>query len=99
MDPAEDSSIRAVVELQGAMLGRQAEELSHARHAMDALLSQVTELSDQLRHLQAIDCNTTQAVPQQSTSHEPRINNPQICVQKGGFSTTIRFVLRQKISC
>ncbi|KAI2657213.1 Retrotransposon-derived protein PEG10 [Labeo rohita] len=60
------------------MLGRQAVELSHARQAVDALVSRVTELSDQLRHLQAVESNTTQTVPQQMTSHKPRINNPPV---------------------
>lgn len=78
MDPAEEAQLRAVVEHQGAMLNDQAEELSHARHTVDALVARVTELSDKLRYLQPVDLNVSSAAPQQATGHEPRINNPPI---------------------
>lgn len=43
MDSPEEAQLRAAVEHQGAILNRQAEELSHACHTMDALVAQVTE--------------------------------------------------------
>lgn len=60
------------------MLNRQAEELSQARHTVDALVARVTELSDQLRHLQPVNLNATPPALQQSTGHEPHIINPPI---------------------
>lgn len=72
MDPANETAIRSAVELQGAMLGRHAEELSAAKHAVDALTAQVTDLTSQLHHLRQDQSSS----PGTRQAAEPRINNP-----------------------
>ncbi len=45
MDPAKEEPFRSAMEIQGVMLGRNEEELSAARHAVESLIAQVTDLS------------------------------------------------------
>lgn len=72
MDPAGGNPFQTAVELQGVMIGRHEEELSAARHAVESLASQVSDLSNRFLH----------SPREQSVSHdhrekpEPRINNP-----------------------
>ncbi len=51
MDLAEEEPFRSAVEIQGIMLGRHEEELSAARHAVESLTAQVTDLSSRLLQL------------------------------------------------
>lgn len=70
-DPANDTTIRSAVELQGVLLGRHAEELAAAKHAVDSLVAQVSDLTGQLHHLRQ-----DQSSPGSLHTSEPRINNP-----------------------
>ncbi|XDV25633.1 hypothetical protein PO909_029519 [Leuciscus waleckii] len=72
MDPAEETPFRAAVEIQGAMLGRHEDEISNARHAVESLAAQVTDLSTRFHHFR-LETPTSQRV---HSSSEPRINNP-----------------------
>ncbi len=72
MDPAKESPIRTAVELQGAMLGRHGEELTAARHAVETLAAQITDLSLQVHQLRS----GPPVPPRSSEAPEPRINNP-----------------------
>ena len=44
MDPATTDSRNTAVEIQGTMLGRHEQELSAARHAVETLAAQVSDL-------------------------------------------------------
>ncbi len=48
MDPAKEEPFWSAMEMQGVMLGRHEEELSTARHAVESLTTQVTDLSSRL---------------------------------------------------
>ena len=69
MDPATTDSRNTAVEIQGAMLGRHEQELSAARHAVETLAAQVSDLSGQFQSLRLVP-------PATSWSPEPRVNNP-----------------------
>lgn len=71
MDPADDMTIRSAVELQGALLGRHTDELAAAKHAVDSLVAQVSDLTGQLHHL-----HQDQSPSGSRHTSEPRINNP-----------------------
>lgn len=51
MDPAKENPLQTAVELQGAMLGRHDEELTAARHAVETLAAQMSDLSMQVFRL------------------------------------------------
>lgn len=72
MDPATTDPRNSAVEIQGAMLGRHEQELSAARHAVETLAAQVSDLSRQFHNLRLDPPATSWA----SESPEPRINNP-----------------------
>ena len=72
MDPATTDSRNTAVEIQGAMLGRHEQELSAARHAVETLAGQVSDLSGQFRSLRLVPPATSWS----SESPEPRVNNP-----------------------
>lgn len=77
------------------MPNRQAEELSHARHTVDALVAWVTELSDKLHYLQPVDLNATPPAPQQATGHEPRINN--LPIYAGELTNCCSFLIQCEV--
>uniref|UniRef100_A0A8K9UIS2 Gypsy retrotransposon integrase-like protein 1 n=1 Tax=Oncorhynchus mykiss TaxID=8022 RepID=A0A8K9UIS2_ONCMY len=64
--------LHSAVEIQGAMLGRHKQELSAARHAVETLATQVSNLTEQVHHLRLDPPATSRAFE----SPEPRINNP-----------------------
>lgn len=72
MDPAKENPLQTAVELQGAMLGRHDEELTAARHAVETLAAQMSDLSMQVFQLRR-DPPTHSSTPE---TPEPRINNP-----------------------
>uniref|UniRef100_A0A8K9XLT0 Gypsy retrotransposon integrase-like protein 1 n=2 Tax=Oncorhynchus mykiss TaxID=8022 RepID=A0A8K9XLT0_ONCMY len=72
MDPATSDPLHSAVEIQGAMLGRHKQELSAARHAVETLATQVSNLTEQVHHLRLDPPATSRAFE----SPEPRINNP-----------------------
>ncbi len=72
MDLAEEEPFRSAVEIQGIMLGRHEEELSAARHAVESLTAQVTDLSSRLLQLYQEPSTYYSRHP----SPEPRVNNP-----------------------
>ncbi|KAG1962189.1 retrotransposable element [Pimephales promelas] len=72
MDPASPDHLQSAVEIQGAMLGRHEEELSAARHAVETLAAQVSDLSRQVHQLR-LDPPTFSGASEVS---EPRVNNP-----------------------
>ncbi len=72
MDLAEEEPFRSAVEIQGIMLGRHEEELSAARHAVESLTAQVTDLSSRLLQLYQEPSIYYSRHP----SPEPRVNNP-----------------------
>lgn len=72
MDPARENPIQTAVEIQGAMLGKHEEELSAARHAVETLVAQMTDLVKQF-HQFRLD---PPASPRTIDSTEPWINNP-----------------------
>lgn len=72
MDPAKENPIHAAVELQGAMLGRHNEELTAARHAVETLAAQITDLSLQVHQLR----KDPPVSSRPAEAPEPRINNP-----------------------
>jgi hypothetical protein len=72
MDPATPDHFQSAVEIQGAMIGRHEEELSAARHAVETLAAQVSDLTRQINHLRLDPPVASRA----SESPEPRINNP-----------------------
>jgi len=72
MDPASPDHLQSAVEIQGAMLGRHEEELSAARHAVETLAAQVSDLSRQVHQLR-LDPPTFSGTSEVS---EPRVNNP-----------------------
>ncbi|KAM9400460.1 uncharacterized protein ACWYII_030383 [Salvelinus alpinus] len=72
MDPATTDSLYTTVKFQGAMLGRHEQELSAARHAVETLAAQVSDLSGQFQSLRLVP----QATSWSSESPEPRVNNP-----------------------
>uniref|UniRef100_A0A8K9X149 Gypsy retrotransposon integrase-like protein 1 n=1 Tax=Oncorhynchus mykiss TaxID=8022 RepID=A0A8K9X149_ONCMY len=72
MDPATSDPLHSAVEIQGAMLGRHEQELSAARHAVETLATQVSNLTEQVHHLRLDPPATSRAFE----SPEPRINNP-----------------------
>ncbi|KAM9421437.1 uncharacterized protein ACWYII_021537 [Salvelinus alpinus] len=72
MDPATTDSLNTAVKFQGAMLGRHEQELSAARHAVETLAVQVSDLSGQFQSLRLVPPATSWS----SESPEPRVNNP-----------------------
>ncbi|RXN37082.1 arachidonate 5-lipoxygenase-like protein [Labeo rohita] len=71
MDVVKEMPIHSAVELQGAVLGRHEEEIFATRHAVESLAAQITDLTNQLRHLQS---QSPSLEPR--TTSEPKINNP-----------------------
>ncbi|RXN11673.1 arachidonate 5-lipoxygenase-like protein [Labeo rohita] len=71
MDAVKEMPIHSAVDLQGAVLGRHEEEIFATRHAVESLAAQITDLTNQLRHLQS---QSPSLEPR--TTSEPRINNP-----------------------
>lgn len=78
MDPADQSQLRSALEAQGALLGQHQGELAAARHAVDSLASQVTELTEAVRRMETERTLVTPATGHSSVTPEPRINNPPI---------------------
>lgn len=78
MDSADQTSLRAAVELQGMLLGCHLEELAQACHTINALAVQVMEHMEPLRLLQPVQHNTLSPVSHYTTSHEPYIDNTPI---------------------
>ncbi|KAM9506098.1 uncharacterized protein ACWYII_048073 isoform 2-T2 [Salvelinus alpinus] len=72
MDPATMDSLNTAVGFQGAMLGRHEQELFAARHAVETLAAQVSDLSGQFQSLRLVPPATSWS----SESPEPRVNNP-----------------------
>uniref|UniRef100_A0A8K9WTB0 Gypsy retrotransposon integrase-like protein 1 n=1 Tax=Oncorhynchus mykiss TaxID=8022 RepID=A0A8K9WTB0_ONCMY len=72
MDPATSDPLHSAVGIQGAMLGRHEQEVSAARHAVETLATQVSNLTEQVHHLRLDPPATSRAFE----SPEPRINNP-----------------------
>ncbi len=72
MDPANEEPFRSAMEMQGVMLGRHEEELSAARHAVESLTAQVTDLSSRLLMLYQEPSSDHRRHP----SPDPRVNNP-----------------------
>ncbi len=72
MDTAKEEPFRSAKEMQGVMLGRHEEELSTARHAVESLAAQVTDLSLRLLMLYQEPSSDHRRHP----SPDPRVNNP-----------------------
>ena len=72
MDPATSDARYTAVEIQGAMLGRHEKELSAARHAVENLAAQVSDLSGQFQSLLLVPPVTSWP----AEPPEPRVNNP-----------------------
>lgn len=72
MDATNASPIQTAVELQGAMLRKHDTELAAARHAVDSLAAQLSDLSAQVHRLKRGPPVFSGGLE----SPEPRVNNP-----------------------
>ncbi|KAG1928800.1 retrotransposable element [Pimephales promelas] len=88
MDSANGNAFQSAVKHQGVLLGKHEEDISAARHAVETLAAQMTDLSCQVHNLRL-------QPPSSLGSHdspEPRINNPPMYL---GEATQCRSFLTQ----
>ncbi|KAG1927362.1 retrotransposable element [Pimephales promelas] len=88
MDSANGNAFQSAVEHQGVLLGKHEEDISAARHAVETLAAQMSDLSCQVHNLRL-------QPPVSLGSHdspEPRINNPPVYL---GEATQCRSFLTQ----
>ncbi|KAG1934069.1 retrotransposable element [Pimephales promelas] len=88
MDSANGNAFQSAVKHQGVLLGKHEEDISTARHAVETLAAQMSDLSCQVHNLRL-------QPPSSLGSHdspEPRINNPPMYL---GEATQCRSFLTQ----
>ncbi|KAG1938716.1 retrotransposable element [Pimephales promelas] len=88
MDSANGNAFQSAVKHQGVLLGKHEEDISAARHAVETLAAQMSDLSCQVHNLRL-------QPPSSLGSHdspEPRINNPPMYL---GEATQCRSFLTQ----